>query len=514
MKIKSVSVNDVGTGEITKEYAEQTFKELLAFQGYGFCLGYDAEVVESQKGVVPIGKLSVGDSILTPGDSGGERWASVVNVMPQGRKDLFYVELANGRSIKCTRDHKMLCDDGEMRPMIEIMGGPHSVACRNVQGGGPDVSRIVGVTYLGEFPVMDITVKSRSHLFYANGIIVSNCKAHAVSYSVYSAVQMWLQEHYFLEYMCCLLTHIDRAKEKKGHLILNERVEYCIKHGTSIYYPDVNESGSKWEIKGGGLLAPLKNIKGFSDREVSLIESNRPYESLKDFLDKTGFNKNRFEALLFAHALDKWGEIPDLYNWYYNHYDEKGKKKVKKPATVDLFGGDEEAESSSSVEVIREFTKSELDDKCLDLNGFVICENIQILFHDAYEKKIGDLNPNASNRDKGMRIYKLSELKSATKEDVAEGGSVRWTLAEVRNVAANIRSKKGTVFSKVSLNDGETGYELCIFLPSLPEAFGRGNVVVFPMFLKFDEERNEVRMSYSNYTADRSDLIVLFKPEE
>ena len=41
------------------------------------------------------------------------------------------------------------------------------------------------------------------------------CKAHATSYSVYSAVQMWLQEHYFIEYMCALLNHIDRANEKK-----------------------------------------------------------------------------------------------------------------------------------------------------------------------------------------------------------------------------------------------------------------------------------------------------------
>jgi hypothetical protein len=98
-------------------------------------------------------------------------------------------------------------------------------------------SKVKKVRYIGKIPVMDITVDSDEHLFFANGIATSNCAAHAKAYSVYSAVQLWLQDHYFLEYMCALLSHIDRAKEKKGVGMLNERVEYCIKHGTYIYYP-------------------------------------------------------------------------------------------------------------------------------------------------------------------------------------------------------------------------------------------------------------------------------------
>ena len=96
MKIRKVNKSEVGTGEITMEYAEQTFKELLAFQGYGFCLGYDVPVIEQMKGEVPIGSLKVGDCVLTPGDRDGERWERVENIIPRGNRDVYRVGFSNG----------------------------------------------------------------------------------------------------------------------------------------------------------------------------------------------------------------------------------------------------------------------------------------------------------------------------------------------------------------------------------------------------------------------------------
>ena len=346
------------------------------------------------------------------------------------------------------------------------------------------------------------------------------CKSHATAYSVYSAVQMWLQEHYFLEYMCSLLSHIDRAKEKKGVGMLNERVEYCVKHGTYIYYPNVNESGDKWKIKAGGLLAPLKNIKGFSDRDVKIIESHRPYVDLIDFLDKTEFNNKKFETLLFANAFNEWGTIEDLYNWYYNHYFEKEKKAKKKveSKTDDLFtqmGFDDgfsfEEESSSEMESIKTFSKTDLEDKCMDLNGFVIPDNIMMRFYHVYSGHLSDIVKNTEGTKEGnSKVYKLADLSTMKKTD---NSKPVWVLAQVKNVAINLKTKAGQAFSKVVLNDGETSLSLFIWKDYLPSFFQKGNVIIIPLRVVTDEDTGENKISFAAWAADKVDIPILERGE-
>ena len=511
MKIRKVDKTEAGSGEITMDYAEQTFKELLAFQGYGFCLGYDVPVYERRRGEIPIGQLHVGDFILTPGDSGGERWEEVLNILLQGRKDVFRIEFANGVSINATLDHPLLCADGMLRDTRQILELYSEKKECDVMFRGMAHSKIACVTYIGTLPVLDITISGRNHLFYANGCIVHNCKAHATSYSVYSAVQMWLQEHYFLEYMCALLCHIDRAKEKKGVGVLNERVEYCMKHGTVIYYPDISRSSDKWEIVGGGLLAPLKNIKGFSDREVNLIRDGRPYADLKDFLDRTKFNKNRFEALLFAHALDCFGSIPDLYEWYYNEYDRQDRKpKPKKKETVDLFdmfGGEpeQEEEPSSAPRIICPFTKQDIEDRCLDMNGFVIQDNIQIKYHEFYERgmaKVAEMKRNDAYNSQRSRIYGISEaLEDEIEEDKY---SNKWVLAKVLSVARGINGKFGK-FDKMEIGDG---YARTTIFGSIPSVFQKGRVIVFPVSISGSNKR----MYVDQKKMESLDAVILEEP--
>lgn len=378
-------------------------------------------------------------------------------------------------------------------------------------------SKIKKVTYLGKLPVMDIMVDSEPHLFYANGFVSSNCAAHAKAYSVYSAVQLWLQEHYFLEYMCVLLSHIDRAKEKKGIGILNERIEYCIKHGVTIHYPDVNKSGDKWIIEAGSLIAPLKNIKSISDRELNIIESNRPYKDLKDFLDKTNFNNKRFEVLLFAHAFDKFGQIEDLYNWYYNNYFESEKKvKVKEDLNNDLFAGmgfdENEKEESSCIERNVTFSKSELEEKCLDLNGFVIPDNIIMKYYDVYNKKIQDFMSYSNGTKIGnSKIYKLDDLSKMQK---GENSEPVWALAQVQKTVEKLKTKNNRSFSKVFLSDGFTKFTLFVWKSTVPSYFKRGNVMIIPFKVVTDEEKKENRISFAEWALEKSDGIPILYQED
>lgn len=475
MKIKNVEKKEVGTGEITKQYAEDIFKELLAFQGYGFCkcIGLDSRVSLKRARVMRtayIAEVREGDEIWTP-----DGWQKVLHVWRR-RKEA-YVSNFGGFEITSSMEHRFECEDGRMHSLEDI--SKNDLLVMTTDG----IKKFGGFAYCGEIELIDIEIDHPNHRFFANGIVTSN--SHATSYSVYSAVQMWLQEHYFLEYMCALLSHIDRAKEKKDVGVLNERIEYCMKHGTMIYYPDVNHSSDKWEICAGGLLAPLKNIKGFSDREVKIIEENRPYKDLADFLDKTKFNNKRFERLLFANALGTWGCVEDLYNWYYNHYFEKDKKKSKpkKIETFDLFsmGGESEDELSSSVQpaVIKTFTKNELEDLCLDLNGFVINENVQIKYNEYFERgmaKVAELKHNEDYNKPHRRIYKLdAALNDGPEEDKYKN---KWVLAKVTSEARGIPSKWGRPFDKIVVNDGFTNVTL---MGTIPKEFKKGNVLVFPI---------------------------------
>jgi len=477
MKIKSVTSKKCGTGEITMGYAEQTFKELLAFQGYGFCFGYDCEVA-TPDGIKPIGKLRVGDSVLAPGDAKGERWAVVSNVMPQGKKELYLVEFRKtNRAIKCTIDHKFLCNDGTLRPLRDIMGSKWNIMGRNLEE-----NHITDVTYLGEYPVIDITVDTKDHLFYCNGLIASNCKAHATSYAMYSAVQMYLQDRYFIEYMSILLSHIDRGTEKKGVSILNERVAYCIKNGCSIFYPNVNKPTDKWVIEAGGIRASIKNIKGFNDRDVRIITENAPYKDLKDFADKVKFTPNKFDTLIYSNALSDFGDVETIYNWYHNQYLQE-KSKPKKQETLSLFDDDEEV----GIEELpaRKFTKGELKELCLDVNGFYVEENLRNRYAAYYEGGIKYLEAKINKdieptRDRNTPICNVDGIKAMAEEKrkgESEKPSDAYILAKVDTCEKQAKSQKFNIV----LTDG------CDVLPitsfGKPQWMKKGGVYVIPLLI-------------------------------
>lgn len=465
------------SNKITKKYAEKIFNELLAFQGYGFCLTYDTEVQRADGQFCALGDLRVGDYIKAPDQIEFDKAVVVSHIYHLGHKSVYRVTLCDGKVIQSTLDHKFLCGDGLKHTLREVYSDNHAVVCR-----GNSQSKIKHVEYIGELPVMDITVDSDEHLFYANGMVVSNCKAHATSYSVYSAVQLWLQNNYFLEYMCVLLSHVERAKEKKGVSMLEERVQYCISHGVSIHYPNVNTSGGRWQIVGGGLLAPINNIKGFGERDLELIVANRPYAGAADFMDKTRFGKGKFEALLYANALSDFGDVETLYNWYHNKYCKP--KKGQSNHTFD-FGDIINEETHVS------FSKQDLRNSCFEMNGFFLEDNLRIKHKDIYDGGMGRFI-----EDSNSRIYNLREVKES-------GNRELWTLATIKSVERNIRSKRGYLFSVFTLTDGVDS--LTLYSGRLPMEVVEGAVLVLPLFI----DQEEGRIKFNDSLCDSNEIFIV-----
>jgi hypothetical protein len=166
-----------------------------------------------------------------------------------------------------------------------------------------------------------------------------------------------------------------------------------------------------------------------------------------------------------------------------------------------------EEESSSEIENIKTFTKSELEEKCMDLNGFVIPDNIMMKYYYVYSSHLSDIVKNTEDtRDGRSKIYKLSDLSTMKKTDTSEPV---WVLAQVKNIAVNLKTKTGKTFSKVVINDGETSLTLFIWQDHLPSFFNKGNVIILPLRVVTDEDTEENKITFASWKADKVDVPIL-----
>ena len=253
--------------------------------------------------------------------------------------------------------------------------------------------------------------------------------SHAKAYSVYSAVQLWFKQNYPIEFWCASLNAVDRSKEKKGISLLDQRVRECISIGINVTPPNINKSGARWTIDGCSLIGSLVNIKGFGELDAEMIISNRPYSSVKDFLDKTKCSKTKFESLLFAGAFDDFGTRNELYNWYIKSYGEKKKQTNQ----LELFF--DELEEEKDDEIV--FADIELDNRFMDLNGYRLDKNLLVEYASLIKKE------------------KIKTIGDALKR---KGGSIRVIGKIVSMVKFTARS--GVKWNKISLSDGVDNIEI------------------------------------------------------
>ena len=200
------------------------------------------------------------------------------------------------------------------------------------------------------------------------------CKSHAASYAMYSAIELWLKYYYPLEFMCANLTVTGRSDVKKGNSLMKQRIAYALSRGLLVHGPDVRFSGTQWLISDGGLVAPLSNINGFGTSDTLLVMKNRPYATVTEFMDKTRLTASRFDSLLFAGALDCFGDRVYLYNWYHESYSKRKKRPEAAPQLTfefDDFGEEE------SFPMKTRFSRAELDAMFEEMNGFILHENLR-----------------------------------------------------------------------------------------------------------------------------------------
>ncbi|MBE6054656.1 MAG: DNA polymerase III subunit alpha [Clostridium sartagoforme] len=190
-------------------------------------------------------------------------------------------------------------------------------------------------------------------------------KSHAAAYAVIGYQTAYLMKYYPAETIAAMLNSVMGTSEKVAHYIA-----FAESLGIQVLPPDINESYSKFTVKGDKIrfgLAAIKNV-GFNVVET-IVESRKnkgQFESLMDFINKidlSSVNKRAIESLIKAGALDCFeiyrSKLLAVYEKLMDGVANEKKRNID--GQISLFGVEEDIELPEiNYPNIKEFAKKNL----------------------------------------------------------------------------------------------------------------------------------------------------------
>lgn len=157
-------------GEVTEKQFKRIFDLAREWGEPGFVFSNDVDylynpcqpawaTVLTPDGIRTFADIDVGSTIWT-----GKRWTKVVRKLATGVKPVYAYRTRAG-TFYGTENHRVLCRGQKVEvgkaPMIDAADGiSHEIVTRQA---------------LGDMPVFDITVEDSDHVYWTDGLIVSNC---------------------------------------------------------------------------------------------------------------------------------------------------------------------------------------------------------------------------------------------------------------------------------------------------------------------------------------------------
>jgi DNA polymerase-3 subunit alpha len=186
--------------------------------------------------------------------------------------------------------------------------------------------------------------------------------SHSVGYTMLSYWTMYLKLYHPLEFMCAALETEDKTDKQKLYIREAKRL------GIKVTVPDVNISGNGYVIDPNSkntIRAGLVDVKGLGEKTVDKIVSAAPYDSFRDFVERSGANKTAIVALLRIGALDSLVDEP-------KHVEENIVEILKvrirkKPHLKEKYWAKIEDEGLLEVDEGGEYTTKERDEYKLAL---------------------------------------------------------------------------------------------------------------------------------------------------
>jgi len=160
-------------------------RQIMGGGGSGKCLPAGTLITMADGSRVPIETVRVGQRVVTVHPRtlkvGIE---DVLAASEQPEKRIVRVRLRNGMELRCSDDHPLLTPGGWVEAgllragdLVVVLAGPHG-----------DLEHVVLVEQTGRERTYDLTV-ANTHTFLANGIVVHNTEAAAISHAV--KVALW-----------------------------------------------------------------------------------------------------------------------------------------------------------------------------------------------------------------------------------------------------------------------------------------------------------------------------------
>jgi DNA polymerase-3 subunit alpha len=111
--------------KISVDDAKKLFENIKHSSRYLFnkCL-HPSTIVETNDGLLQLSEVEIGQLVKTPSGM-----SKVIDKVDNGIKMIYQIDLENGMHIKCTIDHKFLCEDGKIKPLWEILQNGDNIMC-------------------------------------------------------------------------------------------------------------------------------------------------------------------------------------------------------------------------------------------------------------------------------------------------------------------------------------------------------------------------------------------------
>lgn len=228
----------------------------------------------------------LGPEVIKSGSAGGQKWYKIKNTYDSGVQDIYRVWINENWYIDATATHKHRLSKG-WREARRIHQMDRIATADGMQ-------TVWKKTWEGKAHTYDIELYDEPHAFYANGIITHNC--HAVEYSMITMQTAYLKYYYPAEFMAALLMN---EKEKGA---ISDYLGECKRLGIAVKTPDVNKSGTRYEVRDGNIYMGLSSVKYISDKLAERLIAQRPFKSYEDLKEKimtkgSGLNSRVLDAL-------------------------------------------------------------------------------------------------------------------------------------------------------------------------------------------------------------------------
>ena len=238
----------------------------LASADYSFnrCI-FEEETIELISGDFKMLKdVNIGDQIKAfDTENNQNHYVLVLDVM-KNEKEIFDFEMENGLSIRCSMEHKFLCEhDLKMHPIKEIFENNCLIKCNN-----KEVTKIKSFIRLGVKKTIDLEVDSKDHNFYINNLVTSN--SHSYAYSRTTALSVYCKfkhpQHFFLEALKLTKEKQDPSSEISG---IVQEFNYF---GMKLLPPSLVKSDKDFKIEDNNIRFGLEAIKGISEKSILQVQ--------------------------------------------------------------------------------------------------------------------------------------------------------------------------------------------------------------------------------------------------